>query len=76
MATKQPSRKAPPIVTTMRIPQDVLKAADERAEELDLSRTHYVVTLIERDTKRGRRARKDEGCEAPAENPDDSNIFG
>lgn len=71
MATKQPSRKAPPIVTTMRIPQDILKAADERAEELDLSRTHYVVNLIERDTKR-RRTRKDEG----AESPDDSNIFG
>lgn len=74
MATKQPSRKAPPIVTTMRIPQDVLKAADERAEELDLSRTHYVVTLIERDTKRGKRARKDEDPAPEAD--EDSNIFG
>lgn len=56
--------------TTMRIPKRILKAADKKAGKEGLSRTRYIIALIERDT----------GVVAfptlPVAEPADSNIFG
>ena len=73
MGLRQPNRKQPPVSTTMRIPPEILAAADVRAQEQGLSRTHYVVTLIERDVKR-RRAKNDD--QQPTETPNKADIFG
>lgn len=47
---------APSLVTTMRLPQDVLDHATQAAEAQGLSRSQYLISLIRQDAKRnGRR---------------------
>lgn len=68
MAKNQEKGAAVLVTTTMRIPQKLLKVADRRSKSKGLSRTKYIVSLIENDTK---------PATPPAQNPSSTaDIFG
>lgn len=51
----------PPVVTTMRLPAEVLAYATESAESRGMSRTQYIIQLILADAKKsGRRFTRQE----------------
>lgn len=51
----------PPVITTMRLPAEVLAYATEAAEGRGMSRTQYVIQLILADAKKaGRRFTRQE----------------
>ena len=57
MILKQPQHDGtPPVVTTMRIPEKLLRAADRKAASLGMTRSFYVVYLLEKDVKRRSRS--------------------
>lgn len=61
------AKKDPRSVTTMRLPEALLRAADDRARETQRSRTGYLIELIKADVKKARRQKP--------EDPD-ADVFG
>ena len=62
MATKRKKRTVP-VITTMRLPPDVIEKVDARADAEGISRTQIVIGLIRRHCKRPRTP----PAEAPAD---------
>lgn len=60
--------KHPMVTTTMRVPKKILKAADRRAKSKALSRSRYIVSLIEEDAN--------VSLDAPPKPVTDADVFG
>lgn len=74
MARRPPPPPDPKILITFRIPQSLLEAADDKAAEGGVSRNTFLIDLVRRNTRRGRRPAVSETPTAKPTIPSD--VFG
>lgn len=77
MRAKQVQRPNTKVSTTMRLPRDLVDAADRVAGEQGLSRTNFFVSVLDKAVRRSRARKTDHsGTSDVSETTTDDNIFG
>lgn len=77
MRAKQVQRPNTKVSTTMRLPRDLVEAADRVAGEQGLSRTNFFVSVLDKAVRRSRARKTDDiDTSGVSEKTTDNNIFG